>query len=721
MKHNYHECLDPKRLSAIMLKTLLAVLLMCNFSEIGGKPVSEDNILRDIISLLKEIYDEDVSRKHTLRQSGDVSCDIFHNAFIYTVDKETLWHLEPAENMFVEDGIILFVGKCSDESCTHEIDTYCSQTAKFIDLKENCKCKQVGINWLLGHGHSIYDLIDHIEQGGRPPVEILSEAVNDKPVVILEETSHSVWVNNIALQKYKEKVGDNTVVGGLILDGKYEGIILENAAMEIMEMALSPDSLSSDTDRKTLSDLNYKGLLYALDTLKMNGITSICDARSFWQIDNPKTWEKAKNDGVLTVRAILDLWAYPNLEDTYQIQTLKSLYSNDPNSLLRMSQIKVYSDGIVPSTTAAVFDKYKHPLPVANLGDRGLNYFNEERLAKYIKELQFFDGDKGFDFHIHAIGDRGISESLSAIKQNPDKHSRHRLTHLEIIHPHNITLFQKLGVTADFQVAGNFTLPDHKKEIAYQVGETKADFSFPVRSVLETGAVVTLSSDWDVSPVNPFIGLLHAIDRGDQSVTIKDAIEMYTVNAAYVMRQENKVGTLKENYEADFIVIDRDVVKLGMSDTKYKELKDTKVLMTFLKAKFIDLKGKVVLPGFHDVHTHPLEAKSPLGGTCKFSSGMNPEDAKLILENCKDKQVEQGGRPPVEILSEAVYDKPVVILEETSHSVWKYKEKVGDNTVVGGLILDGKYEGIILENAAMEIMEMPCRPTVCRATQIVKH
>ncbi|KAJ8308015.1 hypothetical protein KUTeg_012889 [Tegillarca granosa] len=319
----------------------------------------------------------------------------------------------------------------------------------------------------------------------------------------------------------------------------------------------------------------------------MNGITSVCDARSFWQIDNHKTWEKAKNEGVLTVRTILDLWAYPNLEDTYQIQTLKSLYSNDPNSLLRMSQIKVYSDGIVPSTTAAVFDKYKHPLPVANLGDRGLNYFNEERLATYIKELQFFDGDKGFDFHIHAIGDRGISESLSAIKQNPDKHSRHRLTHLEIIHPHNITLFQKLGVIADFQVAGNFTLPDHKKEIAYQVGETKADFSFPVRSVLETGAVVTLSSDWDVSPVNPFIGLLHAIDRGDQSITIKDAIEMYTINAAYVMRQENKVGTLKKNYEADFIVIDRDVVKLGMSDTEYKKIKDTKVLMTFLRGKEI--------------------------------------------------------------------------------------------------------------------------------------
>ena len=75
------------------------------------------------------------------------------------------------------------------------------------------------------------------------------------------------------------------------------------------------------------------------------------------------------------------------------------------------------------------------------------------------------------------------------------------------------------------QVAGNFTLPWNAAHANVErlVGHTKAKDSIPVRSLLEAGATVTLSSDWDVSSPNPFIGMSHAVNRGAQSVDLKVA------------------------------------------------------------------------------------------------------------------------------------------------------------------------------------------------------
>ena len=88
------------------------------------------------------------------------------------------------------------------------------------------------------------------------------------------------------------------------------------------------------------------------------------------------------------------------------------------------------------------------------------------------------------------------------------------------------------------------TLPSGHGETEELISKEKAEFSIPVKSVSETGAVVTLSSDWDVSDVNPFVGMQHATERGKQSVSVKTAVEMYTINAAYAMRQEYQVGSL---------------------------------------------------------------------------------------------------------------------------------------------------------------------------------
>lgn len=144
--------------------------------------------------------------------------------------------------------------------------------------------------------------------------------------------------------------------------------------------------------------------------------------------------------------------------------------------------------------------------------------------------------------------------------------------------PGDFDRFQKLNVIADFQVAGNFTKPSTRDHIESLVGKDRAHDFIPLRSIYNTKAHVTLSSDWDVSTINPFVGIQNAISRGHQSVKVKDAVEMYTINAAFAMRQEHVVGSLATGKDADFVVIDTNIMDQSNADVIYK----TRVLQTVL-------------------------------------------------------------------------------------------------------------------------------------------
>ncbi len=93
--------------------------------------------------------------------------------------------------------------------------------------------------------------------------------------------------------------------------------------------------------------------------LLSHGITSISDARVYWQRGQLDTWQKLQADGVLKMRASLGLWAYPEASDESQIRALKSFHNTTPNSLLEVDQIKFYMDGILVNTTAAMKEPYK--------------------------------------------------------------------------------------------------------------------------------------------------------------------------------------------------------------------------------------------------------------------------------------------------------------------------------------------------------------------------
>jgi predicted amidohydrolase YtcJ len=237
-------------------------------------------------------------------------------------------------------------------------------------------------------------------------------------------------------------------------------------------------------------------------------------------------------------------------------------------------------DGILINTTAAMHAPYE-----VNWLDlyqnKGLNYFSQTRLEKYIKVLE----PMGFDFNIHAIGDRGITEALNAIENASGGQSRHRITHVEVVDPEDLPRFKALNVIADAQVAGDFTQPAHWPENTALIGTERSKNLVPIGSLQAHDATLTLSSDWNVSTFNPFVGISHAVSRAPENITLAQAIQAYTINGAYAMQQDNIVGSIEVGKQADLIVLDRDLFAVTN-----EQIKNTQVLMTLLKGQQVYVK-----------------------------------------------------------------------------------------------------------------------------------
>jgi len=350
--------------------------------------------------------------------------------------------------------------------------------------------------------------------------------------------------------------------------GDPNGLLIDNAGNLVIDLAIGAIPNSEQND--------YEGLVYfGLPELAKHGITSICDARTYWKRNHHETWKKVESNGLLTARVNLGLWLYPTEDDDAQINAIKAMYSFDSSRLLRINQIKLYADGIVSNTTSAM--KSDFLVDLFNLPtNNGLNYVTQNRISKYISALE----PLGFDFHIHTIGDRGVNEALNAIEQSGTAQGRHRLTHVEYVSSSDIQRFAQLNVTADAQVVGDFAQPHHWHENDALVNASLNDAIIPIKDLVDANARVTLSSDWDVSDLNPFIGMQNAVTRSPQNISLKEAIESYTILAAYVMRQENLVGSLEVGKEADFIVLDQ-----NLFDITPNQIGETRVLETYLKGR----------------------------------------------------------------------------------------------------------------------------------------
>jgi predicted amidohydrolase YtcJ len=200
----------------------------------------------------------------------------------------------------------------------------------------------------------------------------------------------------------------------------------------------------------------------------------------------------------------------------------------------------------------------------------------------------------GFQIHFHAIGDAAVRQSLDSLELarqvNGVRDSRHHMSHIQLFDPADIPRLEALDVVANFQPYWAWADKFITELTIPKLGAERSKWLYPIKSVLDTGAVVAFGSDWFVTSGNPLLGIETAVTRHDpltdisdpflesERISLADAIEAYTINSAYVNFIDDETGSIEKGKVADLIVLDKNLFELAPN-----EISDAQVLLTLLE------------------------------------------------------------------------------------------------------------------------------------------
>ncbi|SLN69833.1 N-substituted formamide deformylase precursor [Roseovarius albus] len=519
---------------------------------------------------------------------------------IYTVDENRSWVEAIAID---ENGIITAVGTQSSVFATVGTD------AKIVDLggrmvlpgfqDVHLHAVEAGVNAVLclfepfddlnGYRQSVMDCAEDSETGDwvlaagvnmtalldlHPnPVEVLDEVVPDRPVLILDDIGHGAWANSKALQAAGYDTAPDAPNGNIILRnqaGTPNGVVLENAPNNLRTLAFPP----------TEENLNfaYDSLLSATAELNANGITSVSDAGGYWPQGHHKVWDWAEEEEALTVRASNAFYIYPDRPLEEQLAELRTLYHNDPDRLVRFNQAKIYVDGILSQATGALLSPYEPGLGLEPDEEYGYLYFPEEALKRAARELSA----AGFQLHFHVTGDYGARLALDAIEEADPTAGPHRLTHLYLIDPSDYPRFAELNAVADIQLAPSALDVNYVGFMEQFLGQ-RASHLLAAGDLINAGATVTLSSDWDADELNPMIKIAAAVGRKHNGFPdVATAIEAMTINPAYLLQHDDRTGSIEVGKFADLVIISENIL-----DIPVDQIADVQIEATLLQGQAV--------------------------------------------------------------------------------------------------------------------------------------
>ena len=256
---------------------------------------------------------------------------------------------------------------------------------------------------------------------------------------------------------------------------------------------------------------------------------------------------------------------------------------------LRFLGVKFTTDGSTGGRTAAFSVPYAD-----DPNNYGELYYDQDVLNENILRT----AQAGVQVSIHAIGDRAIESALQSIEYAnangvDTSDLRFRIEHLESPTPEQIERIKKLNILVSLSSVFIYSLGDsHVSALGYD----RLVDAFPAKTLMDKGILVACNSDCPICPVNPMIGIYAMVNRmtekgqsfggKKESVDRIRALEAYTKNAAYMLWQEDKIGTLKKGKLADIVVFEQDF--LNVPD---EELKDIEISMTFANGEMVYKKA----------------------------------------------------------------------------------------------------------------------------------
>ena len=408
---------------------------------------------------------------------------------------------------------------------------------------------------------------DNWAGGKLPTKELIDQYTPTTPVFVNRYDGHMALANSHVLKLAKITKETPNPPGGTIVKDPKTGEptgVLKDEAMSVV-YGLIPDP--GETEMMEAAKL-------ALAEARKYGLTSIQDVSSAADV---KVYQNLRKKNALTSRMYCRLPI--SLTDGYIKNGMKA---HTGDEWIRVGALKAFVDGSLGSSTALFFEKFISE----NTFGLAMDVVLDGRLERWS-----LAADKaGMQLSIHAIGDSANSIVLDMferiVKQNPRWDRRFRIEHAQHIHPKDFRRFAALGVIASVQP---YHAIDDGRWAEKRIGHERCKTTYPFRSFLDNGVKMSFGSDWTVGPLSPLLGIYAAVTRQttdganpngwfpEQKITVREAIECYTINNAYAAFEEKEKGSLSPGKLADFVILSEDILTMDLLKIKNVEVETTVV------------------------------------------------------------------------------------------------------------------------------------------------
>lgn len=393
----------------------------------------------------------------------------------------------------------------------------------------------------------------------------------DRPFIMFAADHHTAWANTAALGKAgilngrKLGIGNEIVMGA---DGKAAGELREGEAFNPvlmlgaagsrfrlgLETGGEPDPAPSAAERAYDRDIMRRGIAHCA----RYGVTSVQNMDgNFYQLE---LLDEIDREEGLSLRVRVP-FHFKNFMDIADLDKAEEMARRFTSERLSSGFVKFFMDGVIDSWTAVMLDDYP-----GKPGWRGDPLFAPDRFAELATEID----RRGLQIAVHAIGDGAVRIVLdgyaAARAANGARESRHRIEHIEVVSPDDISRFAALGVAASMQPIHAPGTGFPMEPTATLIGRDKWPYAYAWQTLREAGAPMVFATDWPVSPIDPMSCLKAAVTRKpwakgdpDQHQSLADAVASYTRDGAWIEFKEGRKGQLKAGMLADIVVLSEDI------------------------------------------------------------------------------------------------------------------------------------------------------------------
>jgi predicted amidohydrolase YtcJ len=430
--------------------------------------------------------------------------------------------------------------------------------------------------WILGGGWN-YAMFGSQTLPDKKYLDQLFPAI---AVVLTCYDFHTYWANSKALALAGiTKATPNPPNGEIVRDpitGEPTGTLKESAGDLVSKVQPKP------TAGETLNA--YRA---AIKWANQNGLGRVHSAGG--DFEHLDVFQELRDENQLSLRLHVAYVLDPLGLRQQDLDALESARKKFHDEWIDANSVKFFLDGVVESHTAAFFEPYTD-----DPSTKGALFWD---LEKYKAAAAGLD-KKGFQLYTHAIGDYAVRTALDAYefaeRTNHTKDHRNRIEHIETIAIADIPRFAKLGVIASMQPLHAYPDEDTLDVWARNIGPDRASRAWLWKAIAQQGGRYTFGSDWPVVTLNPWEGIQTAVTRQtsdgkpaggfvpSQKLTVAQAVEGYTIDAAYAGHLEKSEGSLEIGKVADVILVDKNIFEIDPHT-----ISETKVVLTIVGGKIV--------------------------------------------------------------------------------------------------------------------------------------